>query len=333
MDKKKLGCVGIIAILYGVIVNFYLITHYACMDCLPPLAQANYVAPWLLGSTVFVALALVIFTQRKRFAFLMLPGVIIFLLWYGQSWLPHETPSAEGTEITAATFNIYRHNDDINRIVEIIREIDADVIALEEVNPELEDLISTDLADLYPHTVVDVREGYEGMALLSRFPILESKVEAKPRDNEDVDLEHLTYIRAVLDVQGQQIVVYVVHPPIADVTPLISYNDKFLREEVQKSIDAIKQETLPVLLLCDCNSVPLTRQHVELEKILNDAFASTGRGLGLSFRLIPGAPLGLIRIDYLWHSDDFVPIEVKVWRSQNPSDHFPVWGRFVLKDA
>lgn len=333
-QRKSLGCLGVAAIIYGVIVNFYLITHYACGDCVAFTAQANYVAPWLLGLTIVVALGLVIFTRKKRFALLMLPGAIIFFVWYGASYLPHEAAAVEGQAIMTATFNILRHNDEpeeLDRIVEIIREMDADVIALEEVNPELEARINTDLQDLYPHTVVEVEDGYEGMALLSKYPMLESRVEKKPRDDDDVDLDHLTYIRAVLDVAGQQVVVYVVHPPIADVKPLIQYNDQYLRDEIQKSIDAIKQETLPVIMLCDCNSVPLTRQHRELAEILDDAHAEAGRGLGLTFRLIPGLPLGLLRIDYVWYSDHFTATEAKVWKGDNPSDHYPMWARLVLR--
>jgi endonuclease/exonuclease/phosphatase family metal-dependent hydrolase len=67
---------------------------------------------------------------------------------------------------------------------------------------------------------------------------------------------------------------------------------------------------------------------------LHDTFRETGQGMGFTFpastpskvRLFPP----LLRIDYIWHSDQFTAHAVAVGRDSGISDHHPVVARLVL---
>jgi vancomycin resistance protein VanJ len=97
-------------------------------------------------------------------------------------------------------------------------------------------------------------------------------------------------------------------------------------------MNMLDQETLPVLVLCDCNTTPRTQQYAQMDQRLDDAFKVQGWGLGLThggnYRL---HSVAIIRIDYLWYREPLLPVRVEVGRERGSSDHLPVWGDFVLQ--
>ncbi|HVO72155.1 MAG TPA: endonuclease/exonuclease/phosphatase family protein, partial [Aggregatilineaceae bacterium] len=178
-----------------------------------------------------------------------------------------------------------------------------------------------------------VVQGYDGLALLSRFPILESE-SALEVDFERIDVDAPRYLRAVVDMQGRPVAVYVIHPAVPafytwnmDGIPL-HYDDTHLQAHITAAVEKISAETFPVLLLCDCNSTPRSRQCRILDGILDEAFGAQGWGLGLSH---PVEPFPLFRIDYVWYTREFTALDARVWPDSGTSDHYPVWGRLVLR--
>lgn len=320
----------ILILVYGLFATFYLGTYFACRDCLAVTAQVNYVAHYVLLLAGLLLVLGLIFYPRKGVWLACVPGALIFGVWYGPMFFPRSAPTSDGKEITAASFNVLRHHEDTDAILGIIQDFDADVVGLYELNPEMPALLEAELGEDYPYQFTQIGEGYEGLGLLSRYPITESYLLVRDEDIEDIALDQQGYLRAVIEVEGQSVAVYLVHPPIANVFPFFSYDDQYLEREVNEAVAALREETLPALLMCDCNSAPLTKQHTQLEEVLNDSFAAVGRGLGLTFKGLAFSPIPLVRIDYIWYSDDFVALEVKVWDDTGSADHHPVWGRFVL---
>lgn len=323
--------VGLAAILiYGIFVNLYLAIFAACRDCVAIVAQTNYVAHYVLlfGASFFIGFLLFHF---RRFLWAMfLPSVLAFGVLYLPLFIPKSEPDAEGQEITAASFNVLRHHEDQDDIIAVIEDFDADIIGLFELDPEMPEKLQAELSDEYSHQVTWIEDGYEGLGLLSRYPILEESLVMSEQDLEDVYLDEQRHARILLDVEGHPIAVYLVHPPIADVTPVLAYDDTYLQREVEGAIEDIEQEQNPMIMMCDCNSSPLTRQHAQFDEVLNDAFEKHGYGLGLSFKGLGFSPIPILRIDYIWYSDAFVVKEVKVWEDAGSSDHKPIWAKLIL---
>ncbi|MBZ0308029.1 MAG: endonuclease/exonuclease/phosphatase family protein [Anaerolineae bacterium] len=331
MKKRLYTAGGIFILTYGLLVTFYLATYFACRDCVAVTAQVNYVAHYVLLLAGLLLIVGLIFYLRKWVWLACLPGVLVFGLWYVPLFFPRSTSEAEGLEITAASFNVLRHHEDSDAILDIIENFDADIVGLYELNPEMSARLESELGAEYPYQFTQIGDGYEGIGLLSRHPITEPFLLVRDEDIEDIALDQQGYLRAVVEVEGQLIAVYLVHPPIADVFPVFKYDDQYLEREVNEAVAAVQEESLPVLLMCDCNSAPLTEQHAKFEEVLNDSFEEVGRGLGLTFKWMSFSPISLVRIDYIWYSDEFVALEAKVWDETGSADHHPIWGRFVLK--
>jgi hypothetical protein len=74
--------------------------------------------------------------------------------------------------------------------------------------------------------------------------------------------------------------------------------------------------------LCDCNMTSASETYAHLETFLNDSFREAGWGFGHT--LYSSSFLALSsRIDYVWHSNDFVAIRSAPGRDGG-SDHVPI---------
>ncbi|MCQ3932609.1 MAG: hypothetical protein DPW16_19340 [Chloroflexi bacterium] len=330
--------VGFIGLLvWGSFINGYLSGHAVCRDCIAPIAVLNHFAHWVtlaaLAVFVFIVPVLVWVKKSRRLRLLMagwlLPGVIAFGWWYGPAFLPRPAPDVEGLEFTAATYNVMGFGADPAETFAVIQDMNADLVALQELRPTLEHKLQTELVNEYPYRISQVVQGLDGYALLSRYPILDYQIEL------DEDSEYRNgnprYVRALIDFSGQTIVVYVFHPTIPDLPPRLyfptTYNDEILWQQVKGLVNLIRTEDAPVLVLCDCNSTPRSRQYALLHQHLNEAYGERGWGFGLTFP----ADRPMIRIDYVWYSDAFEALEAKVWSTGGTSDHRPLWTRLILK--
>lgn len=309
---------------WGALVNFYLSAHLICVDCIDPLAILNHAAHYLTLSAVIVFIIAFIFRANKWVLVWLLPGVFAFALWYGQNFLPKPEPKVDGIEITAASYNVLGHLADPNQLIQVISLMDADIIAFEEFDPKVETQVKTELSSKYPFQISKL-----GLGLFSKYPILESTLELD--GFVQGDLSKARYIRAVIDIQGQEIVVYAFHATYPPFSLPFHFDDYNLDANVKEVTHLIKQEILPILLLCDCNLTPRTPQYGILNEILDDSFQEQGWGFGLTHPSKYYGRFRKIRIDYLWHSEEFETIYARVWPDSGTSDHHPIWGQFILR--
>lgn len=86
----------------------------------------------------------------------------------------------------------------------------------------------------------------------------------------------------------------------------------------------LSQSPHPVVLAGDMNDVPQSYLYQRLTKHLTDAFNSKGRGIGATYRALPG-----LRIDYIFADPSIVPQKFTVDRV-DISDHYPVRAEFLV---
>lgn len=304
----------------AVFTNSYLAGYLICGDCLAPLALLNNIDYLVLvGGMVWGALALV---GRPRWvALAFLPSLVAFGWWYGPHFWPRNPPDPQGTVIRVATYNMQGGGSDPDAVFDAILALDADVIGMQEVGWYVRSKLVR-LADAdYPYRVfwsVDSRH----LGLISRYPILEQQTIDGASSGNDP-----SYIRAVLDVEGQAVAVYVFHAPIP-VFGLLPprYDDSANLEQTRRMAGIVGAEDLPALVLCDCNATPRSRAYAVWQQVGDDAFLAAGRGFGttLNWSTIGALPFPLIRIDYVWHADRFVPLLARVIGDTGTSDHHPL---------
>lgn len=247
-------------------------------------------------------------------------------------------PYNHAVDISVVTYNVF--NDSVSfeprypLIVEALRETKADIVALQEVPPRQE--VTRRLASTlgYPDwaEVVFVRpdDGWtEGLAVLSRFPVLEQ---------EDIDLRPgiPNCLRARIDAPGGPVDVFNAH---------FHHRDTALRaNELRIVLDEVARGDVPVVLCGDFNALP-----GEVASL--DGFAT----LRSAYELVKGShPENTYPTPYRKDTNRYGPIDYILVRPDQfsamearlvgeapskedetlwPSDHFGVFARLVTAEG
>ncbi len=308
----------------------------------------NNFAHWAFLPAFFLLLAAFIL-RAWRGVLLVLPAIILALVWYAPYFAPRARAALPVTapQLRIATFNTWGRNRahaesaGYEAIGDWLRTLDADLILLQEVpisQRTREDGV-LGLGDLYPDQFSALTERWVNVTL-TRLPVIDH-VTHLPK------LRTPSYQRTVVEFEGQQIAIYTVHNnipfreeprfllPIDNfVTQFAARYDPTLRDTRLRSfLELLRAETLPFVVGGDFNMSDQSLIYGEVAVVMNDSFRSAGWGFGTSWRVDVerqgrGLP-PLIRIDYLWHSDEFVALTSE----QGPflgSDHLPLMSTLAL---
>lgn len=316
-------------LLYGLGIMGYLAARFVVGERWSAVAFAdNFIPWWALGGLVLGGIAM--FSRfRWPLIALQLPGVVVFVVLYGPLLLPHQPPHADGPRLTAATYNTLSIMSNPARVVDVIARLDADLVGLQELGPDHAAQMAAQLAGQYPYQALHPALPVHGVGLLSRYPILEETV-FSPLDGS------MLYMRAVLDVHGVPLTVYVVHPPPPGqaFSPLTYDAERRDAEIAILREQHLAHESGPLLVLGDFNMTDQSHAYRTMDRLLDDAFRTAGRGLGFTFpgNKLPGVP-AMLRIDYIWYNTHLTALDARTWDSTGSSDHYPVTAAFALWDG
>jgi endonuclease/exonuclease/phosphatase family metal-dependent hydrolase len=217
---------------------------------------------------------------------------------------------------------------DLQRIADLVKREQADIVALQEVDKGVERTARRDcpaeLAALTGMSCVfsnnfHYQGGEYGNAVLTRFPI-------KRWTNRHYKMlrsgEQRGLLQVVLDAPGRELAFLDTHVDYHgdDAERLLS------AAEILEAVQAYRG--LPMILCGDFNDTPGSRTHEKIAQDLIDAWMTAGTGEGFT---IP-AEKPRKRIDYIWTSKDPSIEALRLWVPEsNASDHLPVVGEFRLR--
>lgn len=224
--------------------------------------------------------------------------------------------------IRIGTYNVFTGTHDVLQTVKVIRLMNADVLALQELSPEGARLLDHALKRDYPY-----RQFSEGVAIVSRFPLRNPHYQHSQRGINGFLFAEVESPRGRFQVASLHL------DPLRLWTPrdkwsllqqLLWGQGEIHRAEVKQISEALKPG-LPTILAGDFNSA----SHAALDQLrkqgFSDSFAEVtphpDRTPTLHFKLL-GFPKGR-RIDYILHDASFRTLDSQVVPGA-PSDHDPV---------
>lgn len=314
--------------LYLVGLTLYLLLRFIFGDDFWLLSLVNTFAPLVFLPLPFMLLHL--WTRGQHWKRFLATGLGLYaLLWFG----PYFWPKGEAETLTS-TFMVVSYNmHDIKRgLSNWLEELKPDIVLLQEVPQDFLDTLSPNLGEIYPHRLAQPQL-YKGNAVLSRYPIVASEDLAGFGD----------YVpqRLVLNLDDRALAVYNVHlswpignrriPKVSGPLRLFSaYDDSRRNQDLALLIDLLEQESLPFIAGGDFNLSQHSGGYAQLAKRANDSFRLRGWGWGNTWLIDSSLP-PILRIDYVWHSDELNTLEARSG-PRRASDHLPVMASFAFQD-
>jgi endonuclease/exonuclease/phosphatase (EEP) superfamily protein YafD len=299
------------------------------------LALLQILAPYLgvLGVVLAIGAAL---AARSPVSLASL-GLIVLVVGarFGDEWISIPGPRDGGARVLQVmTWNLETGPDRASDLLEPLLGMERDVVALQELTPQVADVIENDpgLTQRYPYRVLVPHPSVRGLGLLSAHPIVADEHRSAP-----------LALHARLDVHGSPLDVVVAHPMPGDIRtgPLrlpVAFDgrDRDGRlQELRAWVDDIRQtSTAPLMLIGDLNVAPTEPGYDLIARDFVDAHLAVGLGPGFTWRpaQLERLGLGVLRIDYVLAAGAIQPTSTSTTCAV-ASDHCLVDATLHIRDA
>jgi endonuclease/exonuclease/phosphatase (EEP) superfamily protein YafD len=247
--------------------------------------------------------------------------------WQGAMIYPYTTladpqvldagPEAGDDTIALLVANVLMDNRESERLLEIIRDADADVVLLIEPDAWWAGQFRT-LEERYPHVVSKPLDTTYGMILYSRLELVDPEVQYRVED--DIPSIHT---RVVMP-SGVQVHLWCLHPKPP--TPTEAEDTTERDVELLLVADEVEDLGQPAIVMGDLNDVAwsyTTTLFLKTSRLLDPRI---GRGIFNTYDA--RNPLLRWPLDHVFFSDDFLLSDISRLRPFG-SDHFPIFVRVV----
>lgn len=289
-----------------------------------PLGLLQIVEPHLFLLLAVFALP-VAWTRLRTPAAIVGIALLAGLLRNGSEWVSVPV-GGSGEDLVVLSWNLEVGSRPVAVSVAALLASDADIIALQELTPDVAAAIEADdeLTLRYPYRTLVPTTGFTGMGILSRHPISEPNIGQEP-----------ARIEAVIETPGGDLRVLNAHPLPARIRLPFTF-DTARRDEdlatLHEEASAAIRRGERLLLVGDFNVTPDEPGYRTLADGLRDLHTDVGMGPGWTWRpgLVEGLGLGLVRIDMVLLGPGLDPVSAGVDCSL-PGDHCLVTGRIAVR--
>lgn len=252
-------------------------------------------------------------------------GLFALFLLYPilSTMLPQRQPPAGPNEIHLLSFNVLGRNYEQQATLEMLGDSGADIVVVLEYEKKWVDTLS-ELKSAYPYSIEEPRWHGFGMALYSRYPIVNSEVHALTRKRTDN-----VFVVACIDIAGQEFAVCACH----FLAPMSEYNSQIRNDQIAE-VSAIiqriqKERDIPVVLVGDYNTVPWSSYTHDLRHVAG--LRDSRQGYLYHGSWPTGNSILSIPIDNAFVSPEIHIHDRSICETTN-SDHFPLMLKFSFPE-
>jgi endonuclease/exonuclease/phosphatase (EEP) superfamily protein YafD len=294
------------------------------------LAVINRFALQLFAPVLFV-LPLALFSRRRGAIAASLIPPLVFGALYWPYFSPRLARPDQASSLRVMTYNVLFGNTDYDAVATVILTYQPDLVALQEVQPEMMGALVERLGETYPYSLMGGEHPYGTTAIFSRHPLVESYMLDLKTDRPAVVVkvsvggQEVTFISAHLLAFGVQWV------SLAEIPATITERVFEQGRQARLLVEEVERLGGPAIVACDCNSKETSGSY----RILAEAMKNAAReaGWAINAPLLPGAQrdADLQRIDYVFYRGALEAMNVYAIRDWGGSDHAPVLAVFTRR--
>jgi endonuclease/exonuclease/phosphatase (EEP) superfamily protein YafD len=229
------------------------------------------------------------------------------------------------------TYNVLYSNLGYDSVANVVLTYQPDLVAMQEVQPEMMSALQERLAEVYPYSLLGTVDNYGTTAVFSRFPFTDSYV---------LDLQAgRPAVVVKTKINGQEISFVAAHllaynlwwTPWKDIPADIEQKTAVQNRQAQLVLEEAKKLGGTVIVGCDCNSYETSSSVHIFDQSLDNSAREAGWFVGKNERAGTRWDTALQHIDYIWYRGRVQPIAVYKIKDDGGSDHFPVLAIFQMK--
>lgn len=241
---------------------------------------------------------------------------LINLCLVAEPFLPAPENKTNGKVFSVLQLNLNSTNRDVNRVVDTVKKTKADFLAFEEVDDWWSQQLLQKLSE-YPHHVFHPRPDNFGIAMFSRLPVENVKI-------EEIGATKLPSITGRLQAAGKWISFVITHP----VPPLGMEYAGLRNEQMEALAEYVSRTKETSILVGDLNVTPWSPYFARLLK--NSGLHDSRSSYGLQPSWPVQLPLLYIPIDHVIISSDLAVCTRQTLPAVG-SDHLPVYVELGFK--
>jgi|GEM_PF-1353156 len=299
-----------------------------------PVGLDKFAEYFLAASIPLFLLALL--TRKSLTIILGIIPILVASYFYLPLFIPEQQVALkpDSSPIRIATYNIWNHNTDLKRVVKLVNDINADVIAVQEMTNVQKAEFVERMSVTYPYYYVS-KPIYGGTTALF------SKLVLSDIQELDFDIDRPAVLANVTH-EGELITVVSAHlnpsfwayhdQPLQEIPGNYHQYIKDQNTQALVIIDALKLrlESSASVLACDCNSQETASTNKHLRSYFKDTFRTLGYQFGTPAEQKFKFERKLSHIDYIWFSGNVHPSAIYRAKEAAGSDHAPIVADFYI---
>lgn len=248
---------------------------------------------WVLAACLLYLLI----KRRFRWSILAVAALSLPVIRIAPWYFPHPTLSQSEThgaqtELELLSCNVKYTNKNYQSLIKLVKETDADVVIVQEATHAWE-LALAQLNSIYPHRIAHPASGPRGMVMLSKLPLLRSKVEVHPITQHCI-------LAGWIQFDRQEILIIAAHP----FRPGLRHGPRLLASELDLAANLANNDTRNVILIGDLNTTMWSSVYTRF--VQNHRLSNLRRGFGIHASWSRAIPwLSAIPIDHCLIGDNF----------------------------
>ena len=223
---------------------------------------------------------------------------------------------SSSNRVTILLVNVLTSNKEYERVRQLVRSEDPDIVALLEVSETWMNELSS-VKDEYPHVVASPRSDNFGIALFSRIPFVESEI-------IEIGEAGLPTAFTRLRLEDVALTIIATHP----LPPTRRASARYRNRQLKELAHYLHAVGKPVIVMGDLNTTPYSPH---FKKLLRESgLRDSRRGRGIQPTWQAQFPWVLrIPLDHVLHSPDITVLDRRLGPNIG-SDHLPVIVEFSL---
>lgn len=296
------------------------------------LTALNRWISYLFIPTILIIL-LAIAQRRVEIIGITVIPIIIFFYLYGAHFLPTKKGANTSVDFRVMTFNVLYSNRNYEKITNLMQNQQPDLVALQEVQPEMLAELTENLNLIYPSSFIAPANDYGTTSILSRHPIISSTAIPLGVDRP------ASMVEIVLDDKVVQFIsihlqAYGIHNfPLSEIPEAVELRTVQQNTQVKLLLEKLELLTGEIQIIgCDCNSKETSSSYRLLSQEFSDASRQVGFWLGSP--LSPGETrnLSLDDIEFIFYRGALNPITTRIIINKAGSDHRPLIAEFEFAE-